>query len=138
MGTKYLRAGAGVVIILVAVVTAFLAGGVAWSRSYWPFGGHYRFVDSLTERASRFERRFDGPTKTQLLTGLHEIIVKAYPLPFQDSHAQGPFVGLSDSEFLVATRLGELHHVTIQAENVHSTLVGSLGVMQRVPPARAV
>lgn len=136
MLAKCLRAvtiGAGAMFILATIVTAFLVGGVAWSRSYWPFGGHYRFIDSLTERASRFERRFDSFSKSTILTGLHEVVVKAYPLPFRDTYAQGPFVALSDSEFLVATRLGDLYHVSVQGETLRSERIGSLGVNQDIP-----
>jgi glucose/arabinose dehydrogenase len=123
----------GVALILGSIATAFVAGGVAWSGSFWPFGGRFSALENLTDRASKLERRFDQFSKTQVLTGLHEVVVKAYPLSFPDSHAQGPFVALSNSEFLVATRLGELHHVVLENESAKSSLVGSLGVSRGIP-----
>ncbi|MFO1206848.1 MAG: PQQ-dependent sugar dehydrogenase [Burkholderiales bacterium] len=114
------------------LATAFLAGGVAEERAYWPFGGRYAFVERLSERAGRMERKLDAYVKTVILTGYHEVVVESYPLPFGDSHAPGPFLALSDTEFLVATRLGELHHVAIDGQTVKATLVGSLGVAENI------
>ncbi len=106
----------------------FLVGGVAGKLDYWPFGGRYSFVEKLADRAGRLERKLDAHTKTVVLTGHHEMAVETFPLPFGDTHAPGPFLALSNTEFLVATRLGELHHVTLEAQTVKAKLVGSLGV----------
>ena len=120
------------VLALSAAAAAFLVGGVAEKRSYWPFGGRYAFVEGLSDRARRLERKHDTHAKTHLLTGLHEVVVASYPLPFADSHASGPFLALSDTEFLVATRLGELHHVVIGNQSATAKLLGSLGVAENI------
>jgi aldose sugar dehydrogenase len=122
----------GVVLTVSAAAAAFLAGGVAEKKAYWPFGGRYLFVERLSERAARVERTFEKYSKTVMLTGHHEVVVESYPLPFRDSHAPGPFLALSDTEFLVATRLGELHHVVIGGEKASASLIGSLGVAENI------
>jgi glucose/arabinose dehydrogenase len=123
------------IVLLLAVcasAAAFLAGGVAQKRSYWPFDGRYQFVERLSERAGRVERKFDTYLRTVMLTGHHEVVVESYPLPFGDSHAPGPFLALSDTEFLVATRLGELYHVVIDGQRARADLLGSLGVAEDI------
>jgi hypothetical protein len=35
----------------------------------------------MTDRASKFERKFDTFAQAQMLTGLHELIVRTHPLP---------------------------------------------------------
>ncbi len=122
----------GLLLIVSVAAAAFLAGGVAEKKSYWPFGGRYVFVEKLAERAARAERKFDAYAKTVMLTGHHELVVESYPLPFADTHAPGPFLPLSDTEFLVATRLGELHHVVIEGQTVRAQLLGSLGVAENI------
>lgn len=119
-------------VLLSLSAVAFLAGGVAGKRDYWPFGGRYAFVDKLADRAGRLERKLEAYTRTGVLTGHHEIVIETYPLPFADSHAPGPFLALSNTEFLIATRLGELYHVAIDGQTVNAKLLGSLGVADKI------
>jgi hypothetical protein len=110
---------------------AFVAGGAAEMRSYWPFGDRYPSLERMLKRVTEgVEREFDNYSKTAMLTGVHELIVQGYPLPFRDTAA---FLALSDTEFLVATRLGDLNYVVIGGEAVSARLIGSLGVPGDMP-----
>jgi len=71
-------------------------------------------------------------SKTEMTTGIEEIVVETYPLPFRDDGPTGPFAELSNTEFLVATRLGDLHHVVIGGEAVKSELLGSFGISEKM------
>jgi hypothetical protein len=120
-----------VVALLVCALAAaaFLAGAVFHLKSYWPFGNRYRFMGAASQTIDKPADKF---SREEVVTGIEELVVEKYPLPFRDSPPTGPFAELSNTEFLVATRLGELHHVEIGGEAVKSELLGSLGVPEKM------
>ena len=121
----------GVLLTISVAGAAFLAGGVAEKRTYWPFGGRYPSLEQMLSRgAGRVEQEFAKYSKTTILTGVHELVVERYPLPFREAAA---FLALSDTEFLVATKLGELHQVVIGGGTAKARLLGSLGVAANMP-----
>jgi glucose/arabinose dehydrogenase len=104
--------------------------------SYWPFGGrHPELERKLTRIAKHGERQVMTYQRKTILTGLHELVVESYTLPISASLnkglSRGAFLALSDSDFLFATRSGELHHVVLDGKTAKAYLLGSLGVPEQ-------
>lgn len=112
---------------------AFLAGGVADMKSYWPFGGRYPVLEKMASRVTdRLERELEKYSKALVLTGLHELVVESYVLP-TGAPDKGAFLALSNTDFLVAYGQGNLYHVVIGGGTTRVHLLGSLGVAKNMP-----
>lgn len=110
-------------------VVAFMAGAVAYSEQTWPFGAGYEFVDMVQQKLSRrLAQTLDEYTKTELSSGHHELVIERWPMPFRDWGPTGPFVVLGQSEFIVASRPGEIFHVKLDGPKATHVSMGKIEV----------
>jgi len=125
------------ITLLIALVLAagiYVGGGIAQKLSYWPFGGRYALLEKAFGRAEKVSTAvLERYSRREIETNQYEILVESYLLPFDDYGPSGALAALSDTEFLVSTRLGNLYHVQLAKESLKTRELGSFGVFAQMP-----